>query len=125
MAEEDGEWVEAWRGTGTVARVGDLAAGRQYSFRVAASSAVGEGQFSRPTAARTLLQPPQPPRNLHLQPTLECATCLCSAALRALSCWRIMRSAYTARSALMSATQISGKQTETQYLHFCRHTRSA
>ena len=73
MAEEGGEWLEAWRGTGTVAKVGDLAAGRHYSFRVAASSAVGEGLFSRPTAARTLLHPPQPPHSLLLQPTQECA----------------------------------------------------
>ncbi|BDA40522.1 probable fibronectin type-III domain-containing protein 3a [Coccomyxa sp. Obi] len=71
MAEEGREWAEAWRGASTVAKVGDLAAGRQYSFRVAASSAVGEGPFSRPTAARTLLQPPQPPHCLSLQPTQE------------------------------------------------------
>ena len=71
MAEEGGEWVEAWRGAGTVAKVADLAADREYSFRVAASSAVGEGPFSRPTAMRTLLQPPQPPCCLSLQPVQE------------------------------------------------------
>lgn len=71
MAEEGGDWAEAWRGSGTVAKVGDLAAGRDYSFRVAASSTAGEGPFSRPTATRTLLQPPQPPHCLSLQPTQE------------------------------------------------------
>lgn len=73
LAEEDGEWSEAWRGTSTAARVDDLAAGRQYSFRVAASNAVGLGAFSRPTAARTLLQPPPAPRNISVQPTQQCA----------------------------------------------------
>jgi hypothetical protein len=61
MSEGGGAWSEAWRGSSTDAKIGDLRADTQYSFRVAAVNAVGEGPCSGQATCRTLLNPPQAP----------------------------------------------------------------
>ena len=58
VAEEGREWVEAWRGLGTSAKIGGLTPGRPHQVRVAASNAVGEGALSRAAAFSTLLLAP-------------------------------------------------------------------
>lgn len=71
VAEEGREWVEAWRGLGTSAKIGGLTPGRPHQVRVAASNAVGEGALSRAAAFSTLLLAPPAPLRLQADASTE------------------------------------------------------
>ncbi len=71
VAEEGQDWVEAWRGLGTSAKIGGLTPGRAHQVRVAASNAVGEGAFSRAAGFVTLLLAPPAPLQLQAEASKE------------------------------------------------------
>ena len=71
VAEEGQEWREAWRGLGTSAKIGGLMPGRTHQVRVAASNAVGEGEYSKAACFATLLLAPPAPLELQAEASEE------------------------------------------------------
>ncbi len=71
VAQEGQDWMEAWRGLGTSAKIGSLAPGRTHQVRVAASNAVGEGQYSKAASFVTLLLAPPAPLELQAEASDE------------------------------------------------------